>query len=75
MATELSKLAHLAGNSGKKMLFAADTKSRPGRVILHLVQLHSVEVPADDFDDMGFPMFHHDNDERIELLAKCVTKS
>ena len=70
---DIRNIAHLAGNSGKKMLFAADTKSRPGRIILHLVQIHSVEVPDDKtFDEMGFPMLHADNDERLAMLGFCM---
>lgn len=69
---ELKEISHCFGG-GPKMLFAMDTKTRPGKLIMHFVQFHTLVVDDDGhFDQSQIKTVHHDNDPRLDAFARCV---
>jgi hypothetical protein len=68
----LAAIANVRG-AGVRMAYGFDTKSKPGSVIIHQCQFHSMELPNNgDFDATKFTMLHPDNDLRLLLLAHCI---
>jgi len=67
----LVKIANCKGR-GHPLLFAIDSRGRPGSFICHFVQFDTVTIAALEYDQTVFKMLHHDNDRRLEVLAKCV---
>lgn len=71
---KLAAVANMRG-AGVRMAFAFDTKSKPGHVIIHQVQIHSFDMPLDPtFNPINFKMLHGDNDARLDLLSDSFPK-
>ena len=65
-------VAHLRG-LGKPLLFAVDSESKPGSLIIHFVRCETIEFRNDStFDQTQFSVVHPDNDPRLAILAGCL---
>lgn len=67
---KIRSIAHLRGLSGP-LAFAFDTRSEPGKIIVHSVRFDSQAIPAEGFDETTFKLIHQENDARMEFLAAC----
>lgn len=68
----LKKIADCFG-PGPKMMFAMDTESKKGKLIIHFVQFHTLCVDDDGhFDKAVLLTVHDDNDPRLKQFAKQI---
>ena len=57
----------------KPILFAVDSKSIPGKLVMHFIRFETIRMENDaSFDDTKFSVLHPDSDPRIELLFSCA---
>lgn len=57
---------------GPAMAFGFDTKSTPGKIIVHTVQFNSFAIDDSGFDDTRFLLIDPNNDVRLNLLSECL---
>ena len=74
MARLLKEISHMEG-IGMKMMFASDSESKEGKVIIHFIRFETIVLDADEtFYKTKFNILNTDTDKRLDFLADCIRK-